>query len=124
MLVHRPRLKTQGAVVTAVAMLALSACEDPTARTNLRPEGPPDVLAVLVLNDALNGLVESATFCKPGDEKRPGLVGLPDFTTTQICPDTLTEAAPQIINASPELWYIRVMFDELLDASIEDLIPV
>ncbi|HSK02492.1 MAG TPA: hypothetical protein VK932_14665, partial [Kofleriaceae bacterium] len=67
MLVHRPRLKTQGAVVSTVAMLALGACTDPAARTDLRPEGPPDVLAVLVLNDALDGLVESAAFCKAGD---------------------------------------------------------
>ncbi len=124
MLVHRPRLKTQGAVVTTVATLALGACTDPTARTDLRPEGPPEVLAVLVLNDALGGLVESAAFCKSGDEKRPGLVGLPDFTTQQICPENLSEAPSPLTNAAPELWYIRVMFDELLDPSVEDLIPV
>ena len=124
MLVHRPRLKTQGAVVTAVAMLALGACTDPTARTDLRPEGPPDVLAVLVLNDALGGLVESATFCKLNDEKRPGLVGLPDFTTQQICPEDLGEQAKKIDNAAPQAWYIRVVFDELLDPNVEDLIPV
>lgn len=124
MLVHRPRLLTQGAVVTAVGMLALGACDDPTARTDLRPEGPPDVLAVLVLNDALGGLVESATFCKPDDDKRPGLVGLPDFTTTQVCPDTLSEAATQVTNAAPQGWYVRIMFDELLDPSVEDLLPV
>lgn len=124
MLVHRPRLKTQGAVVTAVATLALGACTDPTARTDLRPEGPPEVLAVLVLNDALGGLVESATFCKPNDEKRPGLVGLPDFTTSQICPDELGESVDKIENAAPQGWYVRFIFDELLDPSVEDLIPV
>ncbi|HWU86317.1 MAG TPA: Ig-like domain-containing protein [Kofleriaceae bacterium] len=124
MLVNRPRLSTQGAVVTAVAVLALSACSDPTARTDLRPEGPPDVLAVLVLNDALGGLVESATYCKPGDEKRPGLVGLPDFTTTQICPDVLSEGVKEIDDAAPQGWYVRIMFDELLDPNVEDLIPV
>jgi hypothetical protein len=123
MLVHRPRLKTQGAAVTTVAMLALGACDDPAARTDLRPEGPPDVLAVLVLNDALHGLVESATYCRPDDEKRPSLVGLPDFTTQQICPDALGEQAGPVMNAAPELWYIRIMFDELLDPSVEDLIP-
>jgi hypothetical protein len=124
MLVHRPRLKTQGAVVTTVAMLALSACDDPTARTDLRPEGPPDVLAVLVLNDALGGLVESAAYCKPNDEKRPSLVGLPDFTTQQICPEELSMDPDPLTNAAPELWYVRVMFDELLDPDVEDLIPV
>ncbi len=124
MLVHRPRLKTQGAVVTTVASLALSACSDPTARTDLRPEGPPDVLAVLVLNDALVGLVESAAYCKQGDEKRPSLVGLPDFTTQQICPEDLSVAPAPLTNAAPELWYVRIMFDELLDGNIEELVPV
>jgi hypothetical protein len=124
MLVHRPRLKTQGAVVSTVATLALGACTDPTARTDLRPEGPPDVLAVLVLNDALGGLVEAAAFCRKDDEKRPGLVGLPDFSTQQICPDDLSLQPPELSNAAPELWYVRIMFDELLDPSVEDLIPV
>lgn len=124
MLVHRPRLKTQGAVVSTVAMLALGACTDPAARTDLRPEGPPDVLAVLVLNDAVSGLVESATYCKAGDEKRPSLVGLPDFTTQQICPDELGVQPAELTNAAPELWYVRIMFDELLDPSVEDLIAV
>jgi hypothetical protein len=123
MLVHRPRLKTQGAAVMTVAMLALGACDDPTARTDLRPEGDPEVLAVLVLNDAANGLVESATYCKSGDEKRPGLVGLPDFSVKQICPETLQEGSAGVANAAPELWYIRIMFDELLDPTVEDLIP-
>lgn len=124
MLVHRPRLKTQGALATMVATLALGACTDPAARTDLRPEGPPDVLAVLVLNDAAGGLIESAAYCKSGDEKRPGLVGLPDFTTQQICPDDLSADPSPLVNAAPELWYVRIMFDELLDASVEDLIPV
>lgn len=123
MLVHRPRLKTQGAAVTTVAMLALGACDDPSARTDLRPEGPPDVLAVMVLNDALDGLVEAATYCKPGDEKRPGLVGLPDFTTQQICPEAIGDEVGPVVNAAPELWYVRIMFDELLDPEIEELIP-
>jgi hypothetical protein len=122
--VHRPRLKTQGAVVTTVATLALAACDDPTARTDLRPEGPPEVLAVLVLNDALGGLVESAAFCKTGDEKRPGLVGLPDFTTTQICPEALGEVPGPLADAAPTSWYVRVMFDELLDPTVEDLTEV
>lgn len=121
MLVHRPRLKTQGAVVTTVAMLAISGCDDPTARTDLRPEGPPDVLSVLVLSDSLNGLVETATFCAPGDEKRPAQVGLPDFTTTTVCPVDIAMPIDEAKNAAPEAWYVRVMFDELLDPDIEDL---
>ncbi|HLL21274.1 MAG TPA: Ig-like domain-containing protein [Kofleriaceae bacterium] len=121
MFVKPMRLKTQGAV--AIASLALAACDDPTARTDLRPEGPPEVLAVLVLNDSVGGLVESPTYCKPNDNKRPGLVGLPDFTTVQICPADLSEV-PMLTDASPGTFYVRIMFDELLDPKIETLEPI
>jgi hypothetical protein len=126
MFLNSRRLKTQGAVAiaTAVGALALGACDTPTASTDLRPEGPPDVLAVLVLNDSVNGLVEAATYCKPGDEKRPVLVGLPDFTTTTLCPEDPNATAPMATDAAPDTFYVRIMFDELLDPSVEDLIPI
>ena len=122
----RRQLKTQGAVAvaTTIGVLALGACDDNTARTDLRPEGPPDVLAVLVLNDSVNGLVEAATYCKDGDEKRPVLVGLPDFTTTTLCPEDPNESQPMATDASPDTFYVRIMFDELLDPTVEDLIPI
>src|SRR6188508_780097 len=118
-------LKTQGAVAvaTTIGVLALAACDDNTARTDLRPEGPPDVLTVLVLNDSVGGLVEEATYCKIGDAKAPVLVGLPDFTTTTLCPADGT-AVPMATDASPDTFYVRIMFDELLDPSVEDLIPI
>ncbi|HEU0032443.1 MAG TPA: Ig-like domain-containing protein [Kofleriaceae bacterium] len=136
MFVNRSRLKTQGAVVSTLALLTLAACEDPTASTDLRPEGDPEVLAVLVMNDP--GLfLETATFCKQGDAKRPGFVGVP---VAQICdedlnnpagfretdPDTNVETfVPAIVeDAVPTGWYVRVMFDELLDPDIEELVPV
>ena len=123
MFLNPSRLKTQGAFA-AVGAIALIACGDPEARTDLRPEGDPEVLAVLVLNDSVSGLYEAATYCAVGDEKRPGLVGLPDFTTQQICPDNLSEPAPMVADASPDTFYVRIMFDELLDPNIEDLIEV
>src|ERR1051326_15101 len=129
MFVHR----THG-VVVAVGALVLGACTDPTQRTDLRPDGPPEVLAVLVMNDAAANLLESATFCKTkapndgsantGDEKRPGLVGLPDFSSHQICPDDLTKGVDELTDAAPQGWYVRLMFDELLNPDIEDLIPI
>jgi len=122
MFVFPPRLKTQGAVAM-VGALALGACSDSTARTDLRPEGPPDVLAVLVLSDAVGGLYETATYCRPNDEKRPTLVGLPDFTTTNVCDDDPSVPA-DIAEAAPGGWYVRIMFDELLDPTIEKLIPI
>ena len=125
MFLNPSRRATQGAVAIAtVGAFALTACDDSTARTDLRPEGPPDVLAVLVLNDSVSGLVEAATYCKAGDEKRPSLVGLPDFTTTVLCPEDPNETQPMVEDASPDTFYVRVMFDELLDPTIEDLIPI
>jgi Bacterial Ig-like domain len=121
----KPRRATQGAVTIAtIGALALSGCDDKVARTDLRPEGPPDVLAVLVLNDSVGGLVETATFCKTGDAKRPTVVGLPDFTTTNLCPDDVNASQPMAEDASPDTFFVRVMFDELLDPTVEDLIPI
>lgn len=141
MLVQPARLSTQGAALFAIGMLALGACDDPTARTDLRPEGPPEVLAVLVMNDPF-GLYETATYCKVGDEKRPSLVGTPDFNALQICdtdlnnpagyrednPDTPevedTFVAAGVEDAAPTFWYSRIMFDELLDPDVEELVEI
>ncbi|MBA3396702.1 MAG: Ig-like domain-containing protein [Deltaproteobacteria bacterium] len=123
MFVYPQRRKTQGAVALAVGALAIAACDDPTARTDLRPEGDPEVLAVLVLSDSLHGLLETATFCAPNDPIRPTLVGLPDFTTTTVCDEDPSVPAT-MAEAAPGSWYVRIMFDELLDPSIEDLIPI
>jgi hypothetical protein len=122
MFVHR----TRGVVAATLGVLGLglAACDDPEQNTELRPEGPPDVLAVLVMTDAAGQLVEQATFCKANDEKRPSLVGLPDFTTQQVCPINLSETVPTVDSAYPDGWYVRIMFDELLDPSIETLTEV
>jgi hypothetical protein len=99
-------------------------CNDPELNTELRPEGDPEVLAVLVLTDAVSQLSEQATFCKTGDALRPNLVGLPDFTTSTICPDSLTDGVDPVDKAYPDGWYVRIMFDELLDPSIEELTEI
>jgi hypothetical protein len=119
MFVHR----TYGVVATLGVLLAVG-CDDPELNTELRPEGDPEVLAVLVLTDAAFQLSEQATFCKTGDELRPNLVGLPDFTTQTVCPDTLSEGVDPVATAYPDGWYIRIMFDELLDPSIEELTEI
>jgi len=124
MLVFPSRQVTQGAVVAG--LLALSACTDPTLRTDLRPDGPPDVLAVLVMNDVSSGLLEAATYCRLNDDKRPTLVAGPaglGSTLVQICPSDLSLPADMVADAAPSTWYARFMFDELLNPSVEDLIP-
>lgn len=118
--------RTHGVVAATLGVLGLGlgACSDPAQNTDLRPEGPPDVLAVLVLTDAASQLVETATYCKTNDDKRPSQVGLPDFTTQQVCPVDLGEGASEVKNAYPDGWYVRIMFDELLDPSVEELVEV
>src|SRR3954451_4512455 len=111
--------RTHGVVATTLSVLAMGACADPEQNTDLRPEGPPDVLAVLVMTDASSQLVEKATFCKPNDDKRPSQVGLPDFTIQQVCPDALGDSAAEVDTAYPDGWYVRIMFDELLNPEIE-----
>jgi hypothetical protein len=111
--------RTHGVVAATLGALTLAACTDPAQNTDLRPEGPPEVLAVLVMNDAAGMLNETATFCKTGDEKRPSLVG-----ATQVCPDDLSAGADEVTNAYPDGWYVRIMFDELLNGDVETLTEV
>ena len=116
--------RTRGVVWATSGVLALVGCTDPAQKTDLRPAGPPEVLSVLVMNDAAGGLAEGATFCKTGDSFRPGLDNTPDGVGHQLCPDDLSMGADEVANANPTNWYARVMFDELLDPSIEDLVPI
>jgi hypothetical protein len=102
----------------------LVACTDPAQKTDLRPDGPPELLTVLVQDDAAGDLFESATFCKLNDTFRPGLVGTPDGVQHQICPNDLTMGVSELTDANPSNWYVRLEFDELLDPNIEDLVDI
>ena len=115
--------RTRGVAMTLGA-LTLVACSDPLQRTDLRPDGPPEVLAVLVSNDPANSLSEGATFCKVNDDKRPTLVGLPDGTVHTICDVDMAKPADEIVDAAPQGWYVRVEFDELLNADVEEIVPI
>jgi hypothetical protein len=123
MFVHPMRRVAQGAVISAIGAFGLVGCGDPDQNTDLRPEGPPDVLTVLVHDDS-SSFGETATYCKTGDEKRPRLVGLPDVSIQQVCPENVTEAVPMAANGSPTGFFVRFQFDELLDPNIETLTPV
>ena len=108
----------------AAAGFFILACDQPAQNTDLRPEGPPDVLAVLVMTDPAAQLAESATYCRTNDDKRPTTVGLPDFTLSQICDEDPSKPADMVTSAYPDGWYVRVMFDELLDPDIEELVEI
>lgn len=121
------RRPTQAWLASGFGAIALAACGTPDLSTNLRPEGPPDVLAVMVQTDEFSEFggvpQETATFCKDGDEKAPGVIGQPDFSIVQICPegadDTFT--VETVTNADPMTWHARIVFDELLDPDFEQL---
>jgi hypothetical protein len=128
-------------IAMAVVLSAgvLPGCADPDLPTDLRKDGPPNVTAVMVMSDLRTGvdpgfpqgpldlsrLIETATHCRLNDEKRPGLVDLPTERTTQVCPDdlrmpSLTEGTAE---AAPPDWFVRIVFDKLLDPDVEDLVP-
>lgn len=125
-------LRVQGGLMTAASLvLVTGGCSTPDLATNLRPEGDPEVLSVLVMNDPDAYLRESATYCAD-DVKAPGTVGLPDFTTKKVCEngqafdDENGYGTPVPVDiatgAVPDGWYARIMFDELLDPDVETLV--
>lgn len=129
-------LDYRSTIAAAACMGALLVgCTDPDLPTDLRTSGPPDITTVTVLSDletaidpaplGLGRIVESATFCRLNDPKRPSLVGLPDIRVIQVCPDDLNKPADDngAAQAVPPQWFVRVVFDELLDPTIEDLVP-
>jgi hypothetical protein len=124
--------------VAASAILAgalLVGCAEPDEPTDLRRDGPPNITAVTVMSDletasdpdpiGIGQIVETATYCRVGDEKRPGIVGLPDIRVVEVCPAKLADPAPGegVAEAAPPVWFVRIVFDKLLDPSIEELVP-
>jgi hypothetical protein len=81
--------RAQGLLAIGIGAISLAACGTPDLATNLRPDGPPDVLAVMVQVDVSspNGGVpdEYATFCKTDDDLVPTVVGLPDQSVDFVC---------------------------------------
>lgn len=126
--------RSQGYLAASACVLAFGACTAPTEHTDLRPDGPPEVLTVLVSDDTDGaGIVETATFCKIGDDKRPGLVPSNPDGPVQVCSDDLSKGvrddsdsadADEVTDTSPVDWYVRLQFDELLNPNIEDLLPI
>ncbi|HEX4417375.1 MAG TPA: hypothetical protein VH165_05720 [Kofleriaceae bacterium] len=118
--------RAQGQLAAAAWLLGLASCTDPPGQTSLRPDGPPEVLAVLASDDTTgSGIAEIATFCKLDDDKRPGLVPSNPNGPDQVCPSDPSAGADEVTDVVPINWYIRIQFDELLDGDkVEDLIPI
>ena len=117
--------RSHGQLAMSAWLILSAACSDPDEPTDLRPAGPPEVLSVLVSNDASGQPVsEAATFCKIGDDKRPGLVGANPLGPDQVCPADLSAGVAEATDTVPTGWYVRIQFDELLNPdSAETLIP-
>lgn len=116
--------RSRGWLLATTAALALGACEDPEQRSDLRPAGPPEVLSVLVMNDNADHYLETATFCKLNDALRPTEVFLVLGFLAEVCPLEPAEQVPMVEDAVPTGWYLRIVFDELLDPDVEELIPI
>ena len=138
MFVYLPRWGRYGTIAASCA-LAVGACGTPDLYSDLRPDGPPEVLTVSVNapdnRDGYAGTgatLEQVTFCKTqgpndgaagaGDPKRPDQVILSDESALELCPTDDTKPVDELTNALPEAWFARIQFDELLDPSIEDLV--
>lgn len=120
------RYRTQGLLAAGLGLLLTGCFSDPDLKTGLRPEGAPEVLAVLA-TDA-NGL-DAPVFCKfVGGELDPkGPREVVDLAITgapyEICPATEAEFTTNgPAELDPLAWNIRVMFDELLDVNVETLV--
>jgi hypothetical protein len=141
MFVYLPRRVRYGTVATALAIVG--ACSPGDQPSDLRPDGPPEVLTVnvpapdpriLLGEEAPGALIEVPTFCKTqgpndgamgaGDPKRPITLQPVDLYTLSVCPADDTMPVPEITTADPSTWYVRIEFDELLDGSVEDLVPI
>jgi len=127
-------LRTQGFLASALGLLAFAGCGGRgDLRTDLRPEGAPEVTTVMVMTDqditahAIilgNGGIpeEQATFCRDGDDMVPTVIGTPDQSVVLVCPeDDDDPQTAMVTNATPGGMQIRIVFDELLDTAVETL---
>jgi len=65
---------------------------------------------------------ELATFCRTNDEKVPTVIGTPDQSVVEICPEEQGNTVDMVTRADANGFQVRIVFDELLDPSVETLI--
>jgi hypothetical protein len=118
-------------LVASLAPLALAAaCSDPELASDLDTEGPPDLVEVNVVSESAplgpNGkALESATYCRPGNEFKVNTFYCPLARGDDDAPIAGERAVlSPIDDARPLDWHVRFIFSELLDPDVEDLIEV
>ncbi|HKE19523.1 MAG TPA: Ig-like domain-containing protein [Kofleriaceae bacterium] len=117
-------------LATLAAFALATACSDPDLSSDLDTDGPPDVVEINVGNqsaptDPNGNAEEAATYCRPGDEFKVSTFYCPlarDEADAPIPGDR--ELAAPITDALPIDWHVRIIFTELLDPDIEDLVEV
>lgn len=108
-----------------------AACDAPELASELNEEGPPEVLQINVRTESAvrgggdpSGLQagESATFCRNGDEYRVNQVYCPEALDANNTPRPGVREIAAVTDAAPGDWYVRIIFDELLDPDVEELV--
>jgi hypothetical protein len=117
------RYRTQGLLAVGLGVFAGGCFGDPEIRTDLRTEGPPQILAAM--GQSLVTALEFPFFCRyvngAKDEKAPGYVIDYQLGSQVVCPDAAGDF--QSTDLDPRGYGLRIMFDELLDAdAVETLI--
>lgn len=116
----------RGLLATLMPCALALACSDPELASELDPDGPPEIVEVAVSNESANfdpngNNLESATYCRDGDEYKVSTFYCPlrrDDTNTPIPGRREFET---IEDATPMGWYTGFVFTELLDGDIEDV---
>jgi len=127
----RSTWRASGLLPALTSFVVCAACSDPELASELNKEGPPEIVEVNVRSEGAvtgdgdpSGLQagESATFCRDGDQYRVNLVYCPEARDSNNAPiHGMREIAPAM-DAAPADWYVRLVFDELLDPEVERLI--
>jgi hypothetical protein len=118
--------RTQGLLAAGLGLLAF-ACDDPEFRTDLVPEGPPVLLSVnafsvtvdapkLVENFGIDSFYEEATFCSDDPDARVSDIYCFDKQGERLAITPMTDTVSMG-------WFVRPVFDELLDPdTVEDIV--
>ena len=123
----------------ATALYLTGGCSDPDLASDLQSEGDPHVVEVNVYSEgSVFGITdpsgiglllgEAATYCRPGEEYKVNInycpeardeIGTPMRGEREVAP--ITDVVPFAQQfGSDTFWHVRIIFDELLDPSIEE----